>query len=497
MKPENKVDYKDWNRRLDAGDRSDALLDLAAQFQELSPTPEGPSATFEARLRAGLLDQYGRRVPAKRLATSRWVSWGLVLLAVVVLTFAGLKFLPGSVPTASAAEILEKANRRLSERLATGDVVYDRLLLDWDQGGDWKRKGVITELWRSADGSSLRYQTYDRRKLLFFEQHDGESLWRSSQVRPVEGRDVTFVYQAPYSPGSNDLADKQLVAQLLFRDLSTFWLYIDQMSGAGNSACADLFCALSALGEDWECAESDCTLNLGPVLEDKDFIITATVTRKIRLSNGKEAYEVRLSGSEFGDHSYTNLKIDTTTFDLLEIEDYWNGQFHYRISLIARQTLAWNDLPEGFFQTVPPGIEVRQWNGAIPLGHKEDDRAWIISADPPQGASLSGVITPQLVIGYRLTSVQEADIEVGMSWVGHDSPFAIRGARLPVTAGEGTVQMNITVDTDQLGQGKWAVVPGFMDTLGVSPNSGWSGGGVPLGIYLEWCIRCPPETPKP
>jgi len=280
MKPENKLDYKDWNRRLDAGDRSDSLQDLAAHLQNLSPTPDGPSMTFQVKLRAGLLDQYGRRPPVSLLPVRRWITWGLMLLAVVGLTLAGLHLFPGSVPAVSAAEILGKANLRLSERLATGDVVYDRLLLDWDQGGDWKRKGVIAELWRSADGTYLRYQLLDRSSLLFFEQYDGERLWRSSQVRPVEGREVTFVYNAPYVPGFNYLEDKQLVAQLLFRDLSNFWMYIDQMASADHSTCAALFCALSVLGEGWECTENGCTLNLGPVLEDKDFIITAMVTRQ-------------------------------------------------------------------------------------------------------------------------------------------------------------------------------------------------------------------------
>jgi len=45
----------------------------------------------------------------------------------------------------------------------------------------------------------------DRRNLLYFEQHDGKRLWRSSQVRPVEGLKVNFVYQAPYVPGINYL----------------------------------------------------------------------------------------------------------------------------------------------------------------------------------------------------------------------------------------------------------------------------------------------------
>ncbi len=497
MTHDKRFDLEDWDRRLDSGDRSDPMLDLAAGMRELHPNLDRPSPAFQDGLRARLLDQYVRQPRARRPSARRLVAWGLALLAVVVLTFAGLQHWPGGVPTVSAAEVLERGGRRLSERLTTGDVIYDRLTLDWDQGGDWRRQGVVAELWRSADGSRLRYQMYDRGSLLYFEQHDGEHLWRSSYVRGLEGEKVNFVYQAPYVPGSNGPDDKQLVAQLLFRDLSNFWIYIDQMAGAGRSDCADLFCGLSSLGQGWECSEMHCTLNLGPIFEAQDFIIEAEVARQGQLPNGSEVYEVRLYGPGPGDKSYTTLKFDTTTFDLLEIEDFQQGKLHYRISLVERKTLAWSDLPEGLFQSVPEGIEVRSWASDIPLGHKLDDRAWIISADPPPGASLSGMVTAHLEIGYRLTSIEEAAIEVGMSWAGHDTPRAIRDATVPVTAGEGTVQMTVTVDTDQLGEGSWAVGAGFVDTLGIAPNYGWNGGGAPFGIYLEWCIRCSSASPAP
>jgi hypothetical protein len=488
-------------RRLDSGNRSDGLLDLAARIQELYPAPEGPSATFQANLRAHLLDQYARGPEVERPSTRGWrglrsrVAWALALLVVIVLTFAGLQRLSGSVPVVSAAEVLEKASRRLSARSAAGDVIYDRLILDWDQGGDWKRSGVVGELWRSADGSRLRYQMYDRQSLLYFEQHDSQSLWRSSFVRPVEGVVVNFVYQAPYVPGSKSLEDRQLVAQLLFRDLANFWIYIDQMAGAGRTDCADLFCVLSSLGQGWECSEKHCTLNLGPVFGDKDLIVEANVAGIDRLEDGREVYEVRLKLAGVGEQDYQTLKFDTTTFDLLEIEDFWGGKLHYRIRLDERKTLAWSDLPEGFFQSVPEGIEVRPWLSNLPLGHKEDDHAWIISADPPSGASLSGKVNGHLVIGYRLTSIQEAAITVGMGWVGHDTPYSIRDANMPITAGEGTVEMSFTLDTDQLGQGRWAVGPGFTDVLGIVPNTGWGNAGSPVGIYMEWCIRCPSVTP--
>jgi hypothetical protein len=82
-----------------------------------------------------------------------------------------------------------------------------------------------------------------------------------------------------------------------------------------------------------------------------------------------------------------------------------------------------------------------------------------------------------------------------MGWVGHDTPYSIRDANVPITAGEGTVEMSITVDTDQLGQGRWALYAEFTDVMGVVPNSGWNNAGSPVSINMEWCIRCPSVTP--
>jgi hypothetical protein len=497
MAPDKGLDLEAWDRRLDSGDRSDPLLDMAAEIRARRPMSEGPTLAFQDRLRTRLLADYGRRPPVRRPSSRRLIAWGLAGLALVVLTFAGLRQLPGRVPPVSAAEILELASGRLSEQLSSGDVIYDRLVLDWDQGGSWKQQGVGAELWRSPDGSRLRYQMYAGSGLLYFEQHDGERLWRSSYVRGLEGGAIKVVYQAPYVPASGDLEDKQLAAQLLFQDLSDFWIHIDQMTGAGRAGCAELFCALGALGQGWECSETRCTLNLGPIFGTQDYSLQAEVAAPSRLPNGREVYAVRLAGPDWGDTSYTALKFDTNSFDLLEIEDIRQGKLHYRVSLAERQALAWTDLPEGFFQSVPDGIEVRVWTSDIPLGHKLDDRVWIESADPPSGAALSGTLTATLELGYRLTSIEAAAIVVGLSWVGHDTPYALRDATVPISAGEGTVPLTINIDTGQLGDGPWAVNVWLTDVTGIAPPYGWSGGGAPLGINLEWCIRCPPPIPEP
>jgi hypothetical protein len=494
MKKNENINFESWNRRLESGDRSDPLLNLADRLQKLFPTPDDPSPTFQKVLRARLLDQFTSTPRRRFTIPRRRLAWGLMLLAAISLIFVGLQLLPGGVPDISAAEVFEKAGLRLAQRLGDNDVIYDRIILDWKKGG-FQREDVVAELWRTADGSNLRYQMVDGNELLYFEQHDAENLWRSSYIRPVYGDGFDFVYQAAYVPGHTyiEMDDKQLVAQLLFRDLSNFWLYIDQMAGSDNADCADLFCTLSSLGEGWECSGNRCTLNLGPIFEDSDFILTAEVTGQSTLRDGSQVYEVRTYLPEVGDRWYTILKFDTTTYDLLEIEDYSRNKLQYRIRLAERKIMTMSDLPAGFFQTIPEGVEVRTWEGDIPLGHQEDDRVWIISAEPSNGASLSGVVTVHLEIGYRLTSLEVAEIKLGLFWAGHDSGSSIQYEKMPVTGGEGAVQISFTVDADQLGEGMWVVQPGFADTMGIAPNVVWGGAGTTQGIYLEYCVRCAAE----
>jgi hypothetical protein len=489
----NRSDYESWDQRLESDDRSDPLVDLAYQLKSLHATPEAPAKSFQNDLRERLVEQFSS-TPRRRFAASkRLLAWSLALLAVVALVFLGVQVLPKGAPTVSAAQVFDKASLRLAARLGEKEVIYDQIILDWDQGSKWKRRDVVAELWRSGDGSHIRYQMYDGSDLLYFDQHDGENLWRSSYVRPVDGEVVDFVYQAPYVPELSQMKDKQLVAQLLFRDLSTFWLYIDQMVGDERSDCTDLFCVLSSLGQGWECSGERCTLNLGPVFEEQDFIVAAEVSGQSHLPDGQEVYEVRTYLPEVGDRFYTQLKFDTSSYDLVEIDDIERNELRYRIRLVERKVIDWADLPEGFFQSIPEGIEVRPWESEIPLGHKEDDLVWISSANPPQGASLSGEVSVELELGYQLTSLERAAIGLGLFWAGHDTGHPIEYEKVPIKGGEGTVQISFSVDADQLGAGTWVVQPGFSDTMGIAPHTVWNGGGRPRGIYLEYCVRCAPE----
>jgi hypothetical protein len=499
MEPQNRIDFQAWNEKLDSGARSDPLLELASRIREVVPEYEGPTKDFQEHLRTRLLNQFSQ-VPGRRAVSRRWFFvWGLAVFVIMVVAFVGLWRSPWSLPDASAAEILELAGQHLSERLAVGDIVYDRWIMDWHKGG-FQEKGVVAELWRSADGSHMRFQMVnDRGNVLYFDQREDKTIWRSSYVNVEEGREVGFVYQAPYMPAAEYLGDQQLSARLLFRDFGNFWTLIDQMAGSERSDCAQLFCVLSALGRGWICSGKRCTLNLGPSLEGEDSVVEAQVDTMDWLPNGREVYQVHLHVTSLPERWYHILKFDTETYDLLEIERYKRGTLQYRLSLDDRETLSFSDLPADFFKSIPDGVEVRLWPSDSPLGHYEDDRVWVISADPPPDSNISGMVNAEVELGYQLTSVEQAAIQVGrLYWAGHDTGVALGVASVPVTAGEGSIRVSFSFDSDQLGEGEWSIHPGFVDVLGINPNIGWGGSGDPDGIlYLKWCVGCTPASPAP
>jgi hypothetical protein len=235
-------DADNWLLQLESADSSEPLLALAAKIKEVSPELSGPSSAFQSKLRSQLVEEFSQQ-SLRRPVIPRWLAWGIAALAVIALIFIGVRNLPGSTPSVSAAEILNLASQRMTTKITQDDVLYDRLLMDWVQGG-FRQQGVVAELWRTSDGSQLRYQMHAADRLIYFDQHNSEHVWRSSHIRPVEGRQVDFVYQARYKPEEGLLSDVQLIYQLLFRDLANFWVHIDQLSGGVGSDCSNLFCVM-------------------------------------------------------------------------------------------------------------------------------------------------------------------------------------------------------------------------------------------------------------
>ena len=491
MGRDNPFDPKEWLKRLESGDRSEPLLALAANIRDVSPEMPGPPAAFKAKLRSQLSNQINQR-NHRSPVLPRWFAWGFAALVVIALLIIGLRWGSRSTPSASAAEILNLASLQMSSSTDQDAVLYDRLLLDWEKG-IYRGEAVVGELWRTPDGSNLRYQMKAGEQLIYFDQHDGESVWRSSHIRPMENVKVDFVYRASYKPREEPYDNEQLISRLLFQDFGKFWVHIDQLTGGEHADCANPFCILSKLGNGWECTNSGCSLHLGQVPGAGDLIVQAKVLADDWLSNGRQVHQVRLQKAGEDDRYYQVLKFDAETYDLLEIEDYSRGNLRYRIHLSDRQVLSRSEVPEGFFQEVPAGVEVRSWDSDYPLGHQSEDRVWVISVDPAPGARLNETFTAYVEIGYRLTSIEQAAINLGgLNWRGHDTRVKLDVDEVIVDAGEGVVALDFVVDASELGDGWWGIWPAFRDVLDLhlGPGIGWNSFGDPPGIMAEWCIRC-------
>ena len=486
----NRFDPSDWLQRLEAGEISEPELALAARIREISPELPGPDPEFNTKLRSHLKNQYSKK-PAGKLSY-RWYVLGFAVLVLTAVVFFIIRNTSRSIPTANAAEILNLAGQSLNSETSQGDVLYDRLLMDWEKG-ILREQEVVGELWRTPDGSQFRYQMLAGDRLIYFDQQDNEHVWRSSHIRPTEGSQVDFVYLAPRKAQGDGTSDDQLISKLLFRDLGDFWINIGSLSGGENAGCSNPFCVLKVLAEGWECTERICSLYLGQVPIAGDLVVEAMTLEDEWLSNGHLVHQVRLQIAGEDDSYYQVLKFDSTTYDLLEIEDYSRGKLKYRLRLDDRQSLAWSDLPPEFFRTIPSGVEVREWKSEYPLGHLSMDRVWVISSDPAPEAILNEPFNAHVELGYRLTSIEKAAINLGgLNWSGHDTRVKLDVDEVIVEAGEGVVEFDFAVDTSKLGDGRWGIWPAFRDIMDIhlGPGIGWNSFGDPAGIIAEWCIRC-------
>jgi len=128
-----KFDPDNWLQRLEDGDRSEPLLELAANIKAESPELSGPSSSFKAKLRTQLNDQFTQQT-IRGPIVPRWFVVGFAILAVIALVIVGMQSLPGNTPSVSAAEILNLASQRMAIKNTQDDLLYDRLLIDWDKG---------------------------------------------------------------------------------------------------------------------------------------------------------------------------------------------------------------------------------------------------------------------------------------------------------------------------------------------------------------------------
>lgn len=495
-------DLTDWAQRLEAGRTDDPELVLAQQL--LGQRREQPhlDQAFQDGLRTRLLrtDQWqvkssvGRAV--RLTPKTKWLlpSFAAALVLVIVLLTG-----PRGVQGVSAAEILSQA--RIGESLTSaGNVIYDRLRLSWTMK-DAQVENVLGEIWYVPGSQVYRYQlTGADGELLFFQAYDGETTTQSVHSRPVGEKPVEQVYRfkgfVPLwidRPGDGGLlANPSPVG---------FWVLAVHQDMERQSDCSDLFCLLGLTKDGWECAGNRCKYSLGETEGIGMMGLELVLKGRVKLEDGQEVYEIRLlpAGALLQYLTgFGTVYVDAATYQIVKVEYsmkaiFTSAKMEMSLEHLERRQLASSDLPVDFFHTPPDGIAAIAWEGSLwnylhsQFGSTEN-RAWVISVDPPSGSRISGEVTFNLELGYQLTGLPYANLHSTLWGVGKDT--AAGGASTPVQAGEGVVHLSFTLDTDQLADGAWALGTDF----GTYIDAGAGFAINDLNLYdTQWCVRCDPE----
>lgn len=486
-------DLKEWAQRLEAGRTDDPELVLAQRLSAEREEAAQPPNDFRHDLRSRLLNGYGQAQGFSYKA--RWLV--LFLAATVGLLVLFLAW-PRGVQGVSAAEILREA--RIGESLpVSGDVIYDRLRLDWAMGGN-SAENVTGEIWFSPESQIYRYQlTSASGEVLFYQAYDGEYTTQSVHNQPVGEQPVKQVFRfkgfVPLwldQPGEGGL--------LANPSPVNFWVLAVRQAMEHKTDCGDLFCLLGLSQDGWECAGTHCKYAFGEVEGVGSVSLELAIKGKTRLEDGREVYEIRLlPGGALLRYltSFGTVYVDAQTYQIVKVTYSMKGFFRpmgmeMALEHLERRLLPATDLPADFYRTPPEGIEMIPWEGNLSkfinsqYGDHEN-RAWVISADPPSGTRISGEVTFNLELGYQLTGLPYANLKTTLWGVGKDTGSG--GSSVPVQAGEGVVHMSFSVNTDRLAEGAWALGTDLGTYIDAGP--GFAINDLTL-FDTQWCVRCDP-----
>jgi len=400
---------------------AEALVDLAAATvpdpafvanleARLSPSAESDRPSRLLTTWRNVVTTIGRQTMNRQMRSKTLLP--LTSVAALLVLLAGALFLSSAWPgarTASAAELLNRADEALAAQAGDAAVVYDRLSLSWEMAAP--NEGVTAELWQAGDGARFRYQlTATDGTLLYFLQRDGDRIWQSIHPRPVGAAGVQQVIEQPAA----DPAPPPEGA-LLHGDLSVGWTDFTWLLSEHRAACTGLYCLLGVDG-----AEDD-GVTAGPVTEE-------TVA-------GQPVYAVTLTMP--GDWRRT-VRLDQETAALVEVVDEEDGNLVARLHHVERRALPAGALAADFFRRTPPGVELT--SGEIGASGAADT-VRLFAVAPQPGAPLSGATTFTVTVGYDLNSVPEAMLRVDLARPG----FAdVTEGRAPIVGGE-----QVTVSADQ------------------------------------------------
>ncbi len=265
----------------------------------------------------------------------RRYGWAVVVGVILLAGVAAMAvfWLPGRLrPPIPAADILEHANQVWGTIGQNGGVVYEKFYMMIDNA--LLPYAATTEVWRSADGTQVRYQITDLQgRLIYFMLRNGDKVWESGSLASLANQaptPVTAVLPETLSQYQQELAAGQGGSIMIETAAG-----VDRLP-TGGPACTDLKCLLG----DWT-LEKGVSLSRGKDTTDESgnpaAIITVNYAWAPASGNGTASFIVVVDLDTFVMQEY----IDPSA-NMLHVEDY--------------RSLPADGVPADLFTSFPAGV---------------------------------------------------------------------------------------------------------------------------------------------
>jgi hypothetical protein len=379
------------------------------------------------------------------------VSKGRIVMVSLALGLVAVAIrLAVRVPSASAGEILRRADALWASQVGGAEVIFESYSVTGRDGNLFR-----ADLWRTVDGAGMRYELANRDgELVFFAMRQGDQVWRSLHDEAPGERPVEVVLHAT-THQLEEIGSDQRVASPLLRSL--FY------------GLPDLNDLLLARRE--ECLSVSCLLGSSELGDEGVRLVGEEATE-----SGRQVYVIAIREGVQLDPSSSNrarlLMIDSESFELVEYTDIQGNS----LKVLQRRPLSDDEEPDDIFLAAPQGARVIEipagWRPSPPAESGEGDIVSIVSVAPSPSVPLTGDEQFDVSVHYRLVSSPLATLEVLLVPQCLGTPTTscgggvVGGDRVIVGAGRGTIHVEFTLDAwnlqDQL------VLSAYLDTGGIA-----------------------------
>jgi hypothetical protein len=515
----NQLNPEEWGRRLEAGDRSDPALRLAAQLVQNRPAAPRLDHTSRENLRRRLLRQ-ADAAPAQRLGSLAASLAAMLLLATAVAIFwtsqaANQPILPGAADEDAAADAVALTLTDREGELADLELELRELEA---AAASWQ----IAPLRQSAvDGDLLidTTLTYDPAAppptitLLL-----GPASWRGGGVNQDEAVETAVLNPAEIAAAEGEIAVRFTVDPLAvwerFNDYELVLAAEIEYETADGAVVATTIERQLTLQVAWLDGLwlNSVTPEPGTPLDNASFTVelgyrllsapAADIRLLIAAPNWESASGDRLPVTGAAESIRVARGEGVLTFAFTSEDAAYLHNLLGDEATLAANMLASGD--DGMMRALTQRT-FGDYRWPIAAIERLPDRLWFVDIAPPPGTTIHEGDTAVVTLGYELHTAAEGFIYVAWShaeWDGPNPPTTAFGSQT-ITAGTGQIELEFTADDLAALQSRAGQFVHLTAALGASDEqnqhrrlaeAAWEDAPWRLGDALIGVPRTPPQV---